>query len=156
MKFTRPLKCGKPSVPDTPGLPHFNSPYCDGNLMSITLESSIRGLDKGANHRLRRPRPNKDVFPDIDGTLAPQSPPFPQGASTFSDPSNAPLTGHYHRLPAGTELPTSINVVADGLDVNPASNLPRTHHTILNTVEMAFERFADLFSNLPWEYGSKK
>ena len=104
----------------------------------------------------RPPRSGTDVFPDVGGILAPQTPPFPEGASTFANPSQAPLTGQYHRLPAGTELPSGLDVVADGLDVNVASGHPATHHTIFNTVEMAFDRFVDLFASLPWQYGGKK
>ncbi|MGB4979779.1 MAG: RHS repeat-associated core domain-containing protein [Anaerolineae bacterium] len=104
----------------------------------------------------RPPRSGKDIFPGADNMLAPQTSPFPDGASTFADPNMAPLTGHYHRLPGGTELPLGLNAVADGLDVNVASLHPATHHMIFNTVEMAFDRFVDLFSSLPWQYGGNK
>lgn len=104
----------------------------------------------------RPPRVGTDVFPDADGMLLPQTPPFPNGASTFADPGKASLTGPYHRLPAGSELPPGLDVVADGLDVNLASPHLETHHTIFNTVEMAVDRFFDLFANLPWQYGGRK
>lgn len=123
--------------------------------------SFVRNLDKdlyafGNKTGPRSPRVGTDVTPGIGGVLSPQTPPFPNGVSVFADPLNAPLTGHYHRLPAGTELPTGLDVVADGLDVSPASPHPATHHTIFNTSEMTLERFAELFSNLDWQYGGKK
>ncbi len=121
----------------------------------------VKRLDKdlyafGNRAGPRPPRPGKDVIPDANGMLAPQVLPDKMGASTFADPNQAPLRGHYHRLPAGTELPDGLDVVADGLDVDLASHHPPTHHTIFNTVEMALDRFVDLFLNLPWQYGGKK
>ena len=104
----------------------------------------------------RAPRVGTDILPDPNGVLGPQAPPLPKGASTFSDEQKAPLTGHYHRLPAGTELPQGLDVVADGLDVDSRYPNPATHHTIFNTVEMALDHFIELFGHLPWEYGGKK
>lgn len=110
----------------------------------------------GNKNRPRPPRVGTDIIPDVDNMLPTQAPPLPRGASTFSDPSQAPLTGHYHRLPAGTQLPSGFDVIADGLDVNPRFPNPATHHTIFNTIEMALDQFVDLFNNLPWQYGGRK
>ncbi len=104
----------------------------------------------------RPPRAGVDVSPNADGMLSLQAPPFPEDASAFANPDNAPLTGHYHRLLSGSELPQGLDVVAGGLDVNVASYQPVTNHTIFNTVEMAFDRFVDLFSSLAWQYGGRK
>ena len=104
----------------------------------------------------RPPRLGKDVVPDANGILPAQALPNPKGASTFADLSQVSLNGHYHKLEAGTELPSGFDIIADGVDVDLASHNPATHHTIFNTVEMTFDRFAELFNNLPWKYGGKK
>lgn len=78
----------------------------------------------------RAPREGIDFHVGDDGMVIPQSGPAPHGASTFGDPAHAPLTGPYHRIPAGTELPEGFGVIADGIDVLPGSVHPPTHHTI--------------------------
>ena len=93
-----------------------------------------------------------DLVVDPSGEVHPTSP--PTGASTFGDPRQAPLTGHYHRVPAGTVLPEGIGVVADGVDVG-GPHLP-THHTVFPTRTMRFSEFVEKFLNLPWEYAGKK
>lgn len=104
----------------------------------------------------RRPRPNKDLFPDPTGMIGPESGPPWHGASTFADLVRVPLTGHYHRLPQGTALPDGLGVVADGADVDPASPLLATHHTVYPTTRMHVDRFVELFLNLPWEYAGSQ
>jgi hypothetical protein len=104
----------------------------------------------------RRPRPNRDVFPDTDGMIGPESHPPWHGASTFADRARVPLTGPYHRLAQGTALPDGLGVVADGVDVDPASPLLATHHTIYPTVRMHVDHFVELFLNLPWEYAGNR
>jgi RHS repeat-associated protein len=104
----------------------------------------------------RLPRVGTDVFPNSSGMLEPQGPPFPQGASTFGDVEKAPLTGHYYKLPGGTQLPPGLAVHADGSDIYPSSILAPTHHTIYNSVEMTVEKLLEMFKNLPWTYGGKK
>jgi RHS repeat-associated protein len=104
----------------------------------------------------RAPRAGKDVFPDGAGLIGPEAPPFPHGASTFGDVAQAPLTGHYHRLPGGTQLPDGLGVVADGLDVNPLSSMPPTHHTIYPNRQMPYDEFVVLYEQLPWQYVGKK
>jgi hypothetical protein len=88
--------------------------------------------------------------------VGPESPPLPLGASTFADPFRSRLTGHYHRLPAGTPLPDGLGGVADGVDANPMSHHGPTHHTIFPSVQVSMEQFVELFKNLPWEYAGKK
>jgi hypothetical protein len=92
----------------------------------------------------------------VPGQVGPEEPPFPNGASTFADPQQAPLSGHYHRLPRGTPLPEGIQVVADGKDVRPESQHAPSHHTIYPASPMAPERFIEVFSGLPWKYAGKK
>ncbi len=109
-----------------------------------------------------RPRPPRgrdfdieDIQPeDMVGPYTPRTPQdLSHGASTFTDPTQAPLTGHYHRLPEGTPLPEGLGVHADGADVG--GRMREGHRTIHPTAAMSYERFQRLFSELPWEYGGK-
>jgi hypothetical protein len=104
----------------------------------------------------RPPRPVEDFVAEPGSLVGPESPPLPRGASTFGDVTQAPLKGHYHKLPAGTELPPGMGVVADGPSVVPNSPHQPTHHTIYPTVPMTVEDFTEKFLNLPWQYGGKK
>lgn len=104
----------------------------------------------------RRPQVNKDLFPDAAGRIGPETSPPRQGMSTFAQPLQTSLTGHYHRLSAGTPLPEELGVVADGVDVDQASPYPATHHTIYPAVQMPADRFVQLYLSLPWQYGGKK
>ena len=45
----------------------------------------------------------------------------PRGASNVLDVNSAPLSGHYHMLPAGTQMPDGLDIIADGIDVIPNS-----------------------------------
>ena len=78
------------------------------------------------------------------------------GASTFGSLDRVPLTGHYHRLPADTELPEGLEVVADGLCLPAGSLHLPTHHTIYPLVAMSYDRFIELFLSLPWIHEGKK
>jgi hypothetical protein len=104
----------------------------------------------------RPPRADIDLSPDSAGTLGPGSLPFPAGASSFGDPVQAPLTGHYHRLPQGTPLPAGMAVVADGRDVRAQSLHPPTHHTFYPDVSMPAAQFVQLWLGLPWQYAGRK
>jgi hypothetical protein len=98
-----------------------------------------------------------DLIEVAPGEIGPEGPPFPSGASTFADPQQAPLSGHYHRLPRGTPLPEGFQVVADGSDVRPDSPHEPSHHTIYPATLMNTELFIERFLGLPWEYeGNKK
>ncbi len=94
-----------------------------------------------------------DLAVGANGMLVPTD--EPQGMSTFGDPNQENLTGHYHKLPAGTHLPQGLGIEADGIDVENGA-FPPTHHTIYPTEEMAPDRFIRLLQSLPWEYGGKK
>jgi len=96
------------------------------------------------------------TMPTAPGTIGPEVPPLPHGASTFGDPNMAPLSGPYHRLPAGTELPSGMSVVADGVDIIPSSTNPPTHYSMYPTVSMPFDDFSKAFTDLPWSYVGKK
>lgn len=96
------------------------------------------------------------MVPDESGILPPGELPLPNGASTFADLDQAPLTGHYHVLQPGQKLPEGLAVVADGIDVVGTSMHAPTHHTIYNTVPMSTEQFTSLFNGLRWIYGGKK
>jgi len=104
----------------------------------------------------RPPRPGIDITLDDNGMVGPEGLPTPQGASTFGDVGEAPLTGHYHSIPEGTELPEGLGVVDDGSDVVEGSPNPPTHRTIYPTRQMPYEEFADKFNSLPWEWVGKK
>jgi hypothetical protein len=55
---------------------------------------------------------------DAVGPYSPSSPAdVAHGASTFTDPKIAGLTGQYHMLPAGRQLPDALGAFADGADV---------------------------------------
>jgi hypothetical protein len=110
----------------------------------------------GNKARPRPPRPGVDVYPDSSGVIRGQRPPLPNGASTFGDVSKAPLTGQYHRLPEGTQLPDGLAFVADGIDVIADSPHPATHHTIYPVRDMSIDDFIELFLRLPWEYVARK
>ena len=103
----------------------------------------------------RPPRVGLDIVPDDQGILQPDRSPIPQGALSFADPLRSGLTGPYHKLPAGTELPSGFAVTADGRDVLPESPLPETHHTIHVVETMSADQFVETFLNLPWEYGGR-
>jgi RHS repeat-associated protein len=104
----------------------------------------------------RGPRPSDFNLPDDSGTVGPETRPLPKGASTFGDPSVAPLTGHYHGIPRGILVPPGLAVAADGPEVVEGSPHPATHHTIYPVVAMPFGRFVEKFFELPWEYAGKK
>ena len=104
----------------------------------------------------RLPRPGTDI--DVVGGMVTSQvgKEFPQGASTFHLPEQAPLTGHYHNIPAGTELPDGLAVKADGIDVIPNSPHPEGHHTIYPTEDMTMEEFQSKFDQIPTCPGGKK
>jgi hypothetical protein len=104
----------------------------------------------------REPRRGKDMEIDSSDMVVPQGGSSPLGASTFADPDCAQLSGHYFRLPAGTELPEGLEFVADGRDVIPESIHQPTHHTIYSAVAMSYRRFVELFLSLPWIHEGKK
>ena len=97
-----------------------------------------------------------DLFPDEDGMIESEIGSSPHGASSFAELADCGLSGHYFMLPAGTELPEEIAVIADGLDGNAESTHPRGHHTFYPTRQMKCERFIELFVSLPWQYAGKK
>jgi hypothetical protein len=97
-----------------------------------------------------------DLEPDAEGMVGPEEPPLPAGASTFADPHQTTLTGHYHRLPKGTVLPAGLGVIADGPEDHPESVNQPTHYTIYPTRRMSKEEFNDFFLGLPWVYTDNK
>jgi len=94
-----------------------------------------------------------DLAIGADGMLATSN--ESQGMSTFADPDQAHLTGHYYKLPSGTQLPQGLGINADGIDVE-GGTFPPTHHTIYPTEAMPPGQFIRLLQDLPWEYGGKK
>jgi RHS repeat-associated protein len=87
-----------------------------------------------------------------DTMVGPETPPLPNGLSTYSDAIRSGLTGHYYGIPEGTQLPEGLNYVPDGLDVVPSSINPPTHNTIYPITEMPFLEFVEKIMNLPWTY----
>ena len=105
----------------------------------------------------RGARPKQDFgVENFDDIVGPEQPPLPKGASTMKDVNSAPLTGNYHVIPEGTELPDGLGVISDGKDVIGSEGHAPGHHTIYPTKEMTVEEFNKLFKSLPWKYGGKK
>lgn len=107
----------------------------------------------------RLPRPEQDFGVSGPGDqVGPFSPASPQdnvsGASTFTDPTQAPLTGQYHKLPADTLLPEGLGVHADGRDVGGTHGWG--HRTIYPAERMSVAKFQELFGGLPWTWAGKK
>ncbi len=117
-----------------------------------TTPVDLHAFGNRAAPRPPRPSPDMEI---VDGVFVAEEPPLPHGASTFADPNQAGLTGQYHRLPAGTDLPDGFAVVADGSDVVPGSPQPPTHHTIYPTRDMPPEEFTQGFNDLPWQHEGK-
>ncbi len=116
-----------------------------------TAGSDLSAFGNRAGPRLPRPT---DMEIGQDGMLVPQGPPSPVGASTFADPAQAPLSGHYWTIPEGTSMPQGMGVLRDGVDVGGLQ--PATHATIYATEPMAPATFIQRVLDLPWEYGGKK
>ena len=105
----------------------------------------------------RGARPMQDFgVESFDSIVGPEHGPLPKGASNVLNVNDAPLNGHYHILPAGTQMPDGLDIVADGIDVVPNSPHGVGHHTIFPTREMTVNEFNELFKSLPWQYGGKK
>jgi len=107
----------------------------------------------------REVRAGIDIHVDSNGMVrgqhTPQQPSdqAPQGASTFVDPDQSGLTGHFHLLPAGTRLPNGLDIYADGADAGGSA--PWGHRTIYPTRDMSLRDFQRLLKTLPWQYGGK-
>jgi hypothetical protein len=110
----------------------------------------------GNRNASRAPRIGFDVVPNDEGVILPDFSSLPPGASTFADPRRSGLTGHFHRLPAGTELPEGWQITADGFDVLPESPLPASHHTLHILIPMHADEFVRQFLSLPWQYGGRQ
>ena len=152
-----------PSTPNTPQTPENSnggdSGSADGSEYTSEDLYAFGGSPNGANPGPRGPRASTDIDVNNDGMVSAQNPTGEvQGASTYTDPAEAPLSGHYYRLPAGTRLPNGLSVQADGEDVGGPA--PWGHRTIYPTQDMPFESssdsFVELFRNLGWNYGGKK
>src|SRR6478752_5964490 len=143
----------------------------DGPPTMVVDELGLNGTQGGSPHvhsttptdlhafgNATSPRPpridNPNGKSDLTTTDGKVQPSTSQGASTFGDPSKAPVSGNYHKLPAGTQLPEGLGVVSDGKDVG-GSHAP-THHTIVPTREMTPEEFNEKFQSLPWQKAGKK
>jgi hypothetical protein len=113
----------------------------------------------GSKTAPRPPRPVQDFgVPSPDEPVGPFVPGPPTdavpGASTFTDPKQAPLTGNYHSLPADTPLPPGLGIHADGQDAGGTA--PWGHRTVYPSTRMTVSQFQELFSNLPWTWAGKK
>lgn len=97
------------------------------------------------------PRLNRDIFPDDEGLVGPEHPPWPHGQSAFRDPDQPGLTGVLYRLVAGTRLPRGLGVIADGTDASPNSPHPVGHHTLFPTQQMPYPAYVSLVGGLPWQ-----
>jgi hypothetical protein len=104
----------------------------------------------------RPPRLSMDIVCDDQGVLPADFSAIPQGATLFADPQQGGLSGHFHRLPAGTILPRGLAVKADGCDVIGDSPLPPSHHTLHVIEQMTADEFSSKFVQLPWEYGGRR
>ena len=131
-----------------------NTGGTDGDEVTGEDLYAFGGSPNGPNPWPRGPRASTDIDVDSDGMVTAQDPMGEvQGASTYTDPTTAPLSGHYYRLPAGTRLPRGLRVQADGADVGGPA--PWGHRTIYPTKGMPFETFFELFRKLGWIYGGK-
>jgi hypothetical protein len=99
----------------------------------------------------RSPRENKDILVE-NGSIKLSIP--PKGASTFADIEFSDLSGNFHKLEEGSELPEGLDYIADGKDVG-GRHLP-THHTIYPNREMTFSEFVDKFFSCGWVYAGKR
>jgi hypothetical protein len=123
-------------------------------LGQIGKATKIGLFASGSRSGPRPPRLGIDFVSDAAGTIGPEQPPFPAGASLFADPQQAPLRGHYHRLTAGTMIPPGLNIIADGIDSH--SIHPATHHTLYPITKMSPQQFESAFLALPWQYSGRK
>ncbi len=110
----------------------------------------------GNRTKPRDPRLGTDIDPNPDGSVGPEpkEPPWPDGASTFGDPEKSGLTGHYHRIVAGSRMAAGLRVIADGSEIGGPQ--PETHHTIFPAEQMPFQNFVDRFQGLGWSYAGKR
>lgn len=111
----------------------------------------------GNTQHPRPPRPG-DLPSMMDGVIPAQPLPgrLPEGASTFIDPTLASLRGHYHRLPAGTDLPSGVLVLRDGRDMFDDSLHNVGHATIYTTDDITLKDFQQQFLALPWTHSGVK
>ncbi|WP_446697449.1 Tse2 family ADP-ribosyltransferase toxin [Thorsellia kenyensis] len=111
----------------------------------------------GNKSKPREPRAGKDIEVDANGMVKSQANELlPQGASTTLNPNNSPLSGHYHTIPEGSQLPEGLGIKLDGKDVIPGSPHAPGHATIFPTQDMSMDKFKELFNSIPWQYGGKK
>ena len=124
----------------------------------------LLGLDKvvpvdvilfGSRNEPKPVREGKDIKVEEDGIVKSQKNKEKKtGKSAFSFPlENAPLTGHYHTIKAGTELPNGLEIINDG---EPFGEHSKGHYTIYPTEDMLFEEFQKRVSSIETEYGGKK
>jgi hypothetical protein len=85
-----------------------------------------------------------------DPIVGPESPPLPQGPSTFANPATSGRSGYWWELPKGTVLPDGFGIQPDGVDVIPESSNPVGHNTIYPTLDMLKSAFDKAFVNLGW------
>jgi hypothetical protein len=161
---TSPTTTPSPSEEPAPGPGTIGEPPRDAGPPGLPGGLPLTGEDSaptdlhgfGNRSKPRDPRLGIDIDPNPDGSVGPEpkEPPWPDGASTFGDPEKAPLTGHYHRIVAGTRMATGLRVSADGSDIGGPQ--PETHHTIFPSEQMPFQTFVDRFQGLGWAYAGKK
>lgn len=73
---------------------------------------------------------------------------FGKGVSLTSDPLNAPLSGNYFRIPAGTQIPNGVNIIRDGSDLYPGSDRGPGHHSFYPTEATSGIDFNNAYKNL--------
>lgn len=66
------------------------------------------------------------------------------------------LSGHYHVLHAGVELPDGLDIIADSSDIIENSPHGVGHYTIFSTKKMTVGKFNELYKSLPWKPGGKR
>jgi len=76
---------------------------------------------------------------------------WPEGKSATRNPPQSGLSGPYHTVPKGTEMPEGLGFKHDGSDVGG----PRSpyHTTIYPTRDMTPAEFDVNLLSVPWRYG---
>lgn len=129
--------------------------YVDPKGLTQTPAEGI--IMTGNAQNPRGPRPNIDIPVDENAMVKSQADvEWPKGQSSFISPEaarDAGLTGQFHSVKGGIELPEGIGIIADGADVGGPN--PAGHHTLYPTRDMPFEEFQEKIANIESKHAGK-